>query len=229
MRRRGAGFSLLEVMIALAILSGTLVVLLEIVTNNVRATNHAKMTTTATFLARGKMIDIEDGIIETGFIENDETDNGTFKDQGFPQYRWESSVERVELPTDMTQQAQDKATQAKDSKDPFSAMTGMVGGLMGSFIEPIRIGLQESVRRVTLRVLWDENGRPDQTLEVVTFLTDPAKLDLALTGGAAGAVPGAAGAVPGAPGAIPGVTGGIPGMGAGGLPPGVTLPRLGGK
>ena len=41
-----------------------------------------------------------------------------------------------------------------------------------------RIGLQESVRRVTVRVFWDESGRPNQTLEVVTFLTDPAKLVL---------------------------------------------------
>ena len=194
MRRRQAGFSLLEVMVALAILSGTLVVLLEIITNNVRATNHSKMTTAATFLARGKMIDIEDGILANGFIENDETDSGTFKDQGFPHYRWESAIERVELPTNMTQKAQDKAADSKDSKDPFAAMTGMIGGLMSTFIEPIRIGLQESVRRVTLRVFWDENGRPNQSLDVITYLTDPAKLDLALTGaGTAGAVPGGRG------------------------------------
>jgi prepilin-type N-terminal cleavage/methylation domain-containing protein len=35
------GFTLLEVMVALAILATTLVVLLQIITNNVRATNHA--------------------------------------------------------------------------------------------------------------------------------------------------------------------------------------------
>jgi hypothetical protein len=33
-------------------------------------------------------------------------------------------------------------------------------------------------------VLWDEHGRRDQTLEVVQYLTDPAKLDLALNPGA---------------------------------------------
>ena len=65
--------------------------LLEIVTNNVRATDHAKLTTAATFLARGKMVDIEDEILENGFTDNDETDKGTFKDQGYPQFRWESA------------------------------------------------------------------------------------------------------------------------------------------
>ena len=59
------GFTLLEVMVALAILASTLVVLLQIITNNVRATHHAKLTTAATLLARGKMIDIEDGSSRT--------------------------------------------------------------------------------------------------------------------------------------------------------------------
>lgn len=210
MNRRG-GFTLLEIMVALAILSMTLVVLLEIITNNVRATNHSKMTTAATFLARGKMIDLEDDIIANGFTEMDQSADGDFKDQGFPDYHWTSLVERVELPTDLTQKAQQASTdQAMDSKDPMQMLGGMMGGLMSSFMEPIRIGLQESVRRVTLRVIWDEVGRPNQTLEVVTFLTDPAKLDTALTGGPGGV--GAAGAT-GVPG-VPGIPGAQPGFGA---------------
>ena len=67
MRRGEAGFTLLEIMVAIAILSTSLVVLLSIVTNNIRATNHAKMTTAATLLARTKMIDIEDQILDNGF------------------------------------------------------------------------------------------------------------------------------------------------------------------
>src|SRR5882762_6940578 len=101
--RRQSGFTLLEVMVALAILAMTLVVLLQIITNNVRASNHSKMTTAATFLARGKMIDIEDDIIAKGFVDNNETASGDFKEQGFATYSWESAVERVELPTDLTQ------------------------------------------------------------------------------------------------------------------------------
>ena len=62
-RRSSAGFTLLEIMVAIAILSSTLVVLLSIVTNNVRSTNHAKMTTSATLLARTKMVDVEDEIL----------------------------------------------------------------------------------------------------------------------------------------------------------------------
>ena len=105
-RRDQPGFTLLEVMVAVAILAATLVVLLSIVTNNVRATNHAKMTTAATFLARTKMVDIEDEILDNGFTDNDETDEGTFRDHGYPQFRWETLIERIELPADLAQKAQ---------------------------------------------------------------------------------------------------------------------------
>lgn len=217
MRRRAdnagiRGFTLLEVMVALAILATTLVVLLQVITNNVRATNHAKMTTAATLLARSKMTDLEDSILENGFSTDNETDKGTFRDQNFPSFRWESSIERIELPTDLKQVAQDQASDSSKSKDPMQALTGMMGGLMSGFMDPIRIGLEESVRRVTVKVFWDEAGRRDLNFEVIEFLTDPAKLDAALTGGGA---PAAAGATtPGAPAGTSGLAGAAAAIGA---------------
>jgi prepilin-type N-terminal cleavage/methylation domain-containing protein len=204
-RRNDSGFTLLEIMVAVAILASTLVVLLSIVTNNVRSTNHAKMTTAATFLARTKMVEIEDEILDNGFTDNDESKAGTFRDLGYSQFRFDTLIERIELPSDMGQKARDQATtQTQDSKDPMSMLTGFMGGMMSSFIDPVRLGLQESVRKVTVRVLWDEHGRRDQSIEVVQYLTDPAKLDLALNPGAgAGAGTGTGGAT-GANGAATG-------------------------
>jgi general secretion pathway protein I len=203
-RRRASGFTILEVMIAVAVLSMTLVVLLEMVTNNVRATRHARLMTAATFLARGKMVDVEDQILENGFSTSDEKADGTFKEQGYPEFRWDSAIERVELPADALQKQKDEAQDKnKDSSNPMSLLSGFIGGMMGSFIEPIRNGLQESVRRVTVHVIWDESGRPDQTIEVVQYLTDPSRLDAALTGTVPSGVPGAPGAQPGAPSISP--------------------------
>jgi len=213
-RRSSSGFTLLEIMVAIAILSSTLVVLLSIVTNNVRSTNHAKMTTSATLLARTKMVDIEDEILDNGFTDNDENAVGSFKDLGYLQFRWETSIERIELPSDLAQRSRDQATtQSQDAKDPMSLLTGFMGGMMSSFIEPIRNGLQESVRKVTVRVLWDEHGRPDQSFEVVQYLTDPSKLDSAglTAGGAAGTGATGGTATPGASGAsgLPSILQGI--------------------
>lgn len=191
-RRPGdAGFTLLEVMAAVAILALTLVVLLSVISNNMRATAHARMLTTATFLARGKIVSLEDGLIEKGFQDLDETDDGNFADDGFREFSWTTAIEKIQLPTDMAQSAQQAAGDKSQNKDPMQALTGMVGGLMGMFIEPVRIGLQESVRRITVRVFWNERKRPEQSIEVVTYVTDPAKLDMALSlGTGAGAATG---------------------------------------
>jgi hypothetical protein len=87
---------------------------------------------------------------------------------------------------------------------------------MGSFIEPIRLGLQESVRRVTVHVVWDETARPNQTIEVVQYLTDPSKLDASLTGGGLAAGAGAASGAAGTGGAVTGsaATSALPGISA---------------
>jgi general secretion pathway protein I len=209
-RRPRSGFTLLEVMIAIAILSITLVTLLSIVTSNIRATHHAKLTTMATFLARGKMIDVEDQVLENGFSNSDETGEGTFKEQGHPEFRWDWIIERVELPADAALKQKDEAQdKAQDTSNPMAMMSGFLGGMMSSFIEPIRMGLQEAVRRVTVHVTWDETARPEQVIEVVQYLADPSKLDAALTGG--GAATGAAGAAgaTGATGAAGATTPGI--------------------
>lgn len=182
-----SGFTLLEVMAAVAILSLTLVVLIGVVTNNVRATAHARLLTTATFLARGKIVSLEDTLIEKGFQDLDETDEGNFADDGFREFSWSTAIEKIQLPTDMAQSAQKASGDLSQKKDPMQALTGMIGGLMGMFIEPVRIGLEESVRRVTVRVYWIERGRPEQSVDLIMYVTDPAKLDLALSLGAAAA------------------------------------------
>lgn len=193
-RDRSAGFTLLEVMVSVAIMSLALLALIEITTNNVRSAAHARQLTQATFLARTRIAALEDQILVDGFVDTDQEDGGDFADDGHPEFRWQTLIEKIELPTDAAQKAQEQATQQQmqattgPSVNPMSALTGMIGGFMTSLIEPIRVGLEESVRRVTVRVLWREVGRPEQSFELVTYLTDPGKLDLAMP-----SIPGAQG------------------------------------
>ena len=193
-RRLPGGFTLLEVMVALAILALSLVVLVGIATDNVRNTHHAKMTTVATFLARAKMAELEDLVLEEGFVDSDQEEEGDFADDERPEFRWKTFIQKMELPADLAQQTQDMTAQATEanSDNPLAAMAGFMGGFMTTLIEPIRVGLEEAVRRVTVQVYWDEVGRPQQTFEVVTFMTDPAKLDMAVQ--AIGQPPGGSGA-----------------------------------
>jgi general secretion pathway protein I len=187
-------------MVAIAIMAISLVVIVRITSMNVRAAAHSRMVTAATFLARTKLAAVEDDVLSLGFTDSDQEDAGDFGDEGYPKFRWQSLIERVELPTDVAAQAQEAAgqktmeAQTGPSTNPLSAMSGMMGGFMSSLIEPVRVGLQESVRRVTVKVMWDELGRDEQSFEVVTYMTDPSRLDMAMGTGVAGGAGGAAGA-----------------------------------
>jgi len=200
-RRAEGGFTLLEILVSLAILAMALVVLVRITTKNIQATNRAKLVTAATFLARGKIVEIEDRILALGFVDVDEEETGNFGDDGYGSIGWETLIEKIELPTDLgqlTQQASGQLasdSQSIESQNPLQFIGGMMGGLMSTIMDPIRIGLEESVRRITVTVYWDELGRGEQSLQLVTFVTDPARLSRAMglpRTGAGAAAPGAA-------------------------------------
>jgi len=186
-RTRAAGFSLLEVMVSLAILAMSLVVLSRVVTTNVSAANHSRLTTAATFLARTRISMMEQSLLEYGFAEMDGEDTGDFAQEGFPAFRWYTSVERIELPADSTQKVQQASAKSTQSNNPMEMLSGFMGGFMATLMDPIRLGLQESVRKLTVRVKWNEPGRLEQSFEVVNFLTDPSRLETAVSLSATGA------------------------------------------
>jgi general secretion pathway protein I len=97
-----SGFSLLEVMISVAIMAIALVVLTRTVTGDVRATYHSRMVTAATFLARTKISSLEQNILEIGFSEMEGEDEGDFTEEGFSRFKWYAAVERMKLPTGAT-------------------------------------------------------------------------------------------------------------------------------
>ncbi len=103
--RSHAGFTLVEIMISLAILSLGLTVLISSVGNNVRASQQAFYTGVATDLARAKMYDIEEELLRKladanggKFPDTNEVDTGDFSDDGWPNIRWKSEIEKVEMP-----------------------------------------------------------------------------------------------------------------------------------
>ena len=113
---RTRGFTLLEVMIAMAILSGALVWMVVGVSRNIKAENHAKLMTTANFLAREKMVDIEDDLYDKGFGEFEKEQAGAFDDKGFSRFAWKAIVDKVELPSaDQLQTVLSNAQQARQT------------------------------------------------------------------------------------------------------------------
>lgn len=181
--RRAGGFTLLEVMVALAILAMGLMALSDVVGGALRNHGRAGRLDVATLLARGKLAELEDGFERTGFRDFDQEDGGTFEREGHPEVRWKVEVlrPRVELGPERILQlltgtaGGDLSTllgqgQA-DADGPQSVLPGTaaVASSMNAQLTAMGEQIKKSVREVRLTVSWAEGARED-AFTVVTHL-----------------------------------------------------------
>jgi general secretion pathway protein I len=143
------GFTLMEVMVALALLGLGLVVLIKSTANNINAAEQSHMMGIATDLARGKMYDIEEILLKEGFTDTDqsETEAKPFEEEGWPNIFYSYKVEQVEMPDfdQLTAMAQGRAgsgsaaLEAVGSGSAYGsdALSGFqnsaLGGMLGMF------------------------------------------------------------------------------------------------
>ena len=190
------GFTLLEVMIALAILAMSLITLSSSFQNSVRAANRSRLMTVATLLARYKMVEVEDELFKEGFSDFEEEESGDFKDEEFDRYTYVLKVDKVELPKSIDQQdalelmgsSTSSSSSATTSTGSSSGQSGtgspldMVGGgLLAQYYDMVRVVLEKSIRRVQLSVNWKE-GAIKRSVTVVAYFTDDRMISAAASG-----------------------------------------------
>jgi general secretion pathway protein I len=88
-KRKSFGFTLLEVMVAMAIIAIALTAVLGSQSQSVSLASEAKFNTTAPLLAQSKIAEIE--VAEQSGLAGDSGDFG----EDFPGYTWELSVEDI--------------------------------------------------------------------------------------------------------------------------------------
>lgn len=152
-RRRGPrGFTLLEVMLGLALLGLALTVLIKSAASSIFNAEQAHMMGVVTDLARGKMYDIEEILLKDGFTDTSQSQESEecFTDEGWPNVCYTYRVEEPKIPSfnelaEMAQgQAQAAAGSALGSAALGSAALGsaaaaagiensMLGGMLGMF------------------------------------------------------------------------------------------------
>lgn len=188
-RTRARGFTLLEVMVALAILAMGLLAVSDLVSGALRNQARAARLETASLLARAKLAEVEDGFERKGFRDFDQEDEGTFEKEGHPEVRWkvhavkpqvELGPERIlqllgggsDLAALLGQQAGHGKGDASaggsqpQTVDPRSAaMTGVLNQQLTVIGEQIKKG----VREVRLTVSWPD-GKKDGSFTVVTHV-----------------------------------------------------------
>ncbi len=186
-QKRTLAFTLLEVMIAMAILAIALGSIMSSQVGAVRAARRARDHDLAVVMARCKMGEIDERLAKDGFpaVALTETDN-CCTDSDLETYECEWSVDRVVLP--------DVPEDAEPGEDPLTklAAAGGSSGAPGERPDPTKMmesadpggfealaisiaypvvkpSIEDQVRRVTCKVKWKE-GDAERSFEVVRYI-----------------------------------------------------------
>ncbi|PTL80436.1 prepilin-type N-terminal cleavage/methylation domain-containing protein [Vitiosangium sp. GDMCC 1.1324] len=192
--RRSRGFTLLETVVALAILALALMAIFDINSGAVSNHAYAKKLTVATLLARSKMTDMEQKLYDEGFSNDDQEESGDFSQEGWGSFKWRAKIiaPRTEgvspeqligaifnLPIGEGGDLSGIASMfggggGKDAKSGSSTTTAnpMAGAMMGMaqpmFTQMVQ-QITQTVREVHLTVYWKE-GTQVESLDLVTHV-----------------------------------------------------------
>ena len=180
------GFTLLEVMISLAILAVALVAIGNLNGGAVAMHAYGRRATEATLLLRGKMLDVEDELQKKGFSDFNDEQHGTFDEDGSPDYAWSAQILKPDVQLDPAQlltmlgvggqggSAQAKGgiagaagglakvlsgapgAQGAQGGGAAALLAGPLGGILQGQAKTFIETLKKSVREVRLSVSWQD-------------------------------------------------------------------------
>ncbi len=174
-----AGFTLLEVLVAVAILSISLTSLLTSQMNAMRATRYAQSITAMAFLAESKLVDIEWEIRDDGWGDNDKEFEGDFSEEGWPDVRYECIADMIEMPE--YTQLQRLADASEEEDEPGLGGVDVQDAGETAFdslamVWPIvKEAVERAIRKASCTVYWTD-GKIQREFRVDTYWTDPAAL-----------------------------------------------------
>lgn len=186
--RRAEGFTLLEVLVALAILAISSMALIDAQTAAVKMREQGDEMVVGTLLARDIMSLVELRMEKEGFGELTITEDGDFHEDeyldAFEEYRWEYEVSRIEIDLakifDMINQLMGMAEDEGAVEDESMLTGGLNMESLGIDMTMFTDELSRFVREIRVRVYWcGEEGRreeglcgPDEVV-LVTHIVNP--------------------------------------------------------
>lgn len=186
-RRRDPGFTLLEVIIALAILVGSLTVLVQTQGISVLMTVEGERYLTATNLAQQKMAEITLRLEEEGFIDRDEvSEEGDFEDlddawdgydldEAVEDYRWAYVIREIDLTmaADLGSMAEGMMGDALPEDAQSTAETPDITDVPGFSDDMLADMLNPYIREIRVLVWWGDNEDELDQVELVTHAINP--------------------------------------------------------
>jgi general secretion pathway protein I len=191
--RNSRGFTLLETVVALAILAMALMAIFDINSGAVGNHAYAKKLTVATLLARSKMTDLEQKLHDEGFSNDDDEESGDFSREGWESFKWRAKI--IAPRTDGVSPEQligaifnlpigeggdmgglaamfgggggkDGNGGPQQGMNPMAgAMTGMAQPMFTQMVQQIT----QTVREIHLTVYW-QDGTQVESLDLVTHI-----------------------------------------------------------
>jgi general secretion pathway protein I len=183
------GFTLLEVMISLAILAVGLLAVGGLNGGAVAMHAYGRRATQASLLLRGKMLDLEDDLQKKGFSDFNDEKHGDFTDDNAPEYAWSAEILKPDVQLDPAQllnlvgggsaQAAAPAGTSGTSSNRTgvggqSLLAGPLAGMMQTQAKTFVETLKKSVREIRLTVSWPDgkDRRSVSASQVVVILPE---------------------------------------------------------
>lgn len=162
------GFTLLETMIAMAIMLVAFAAIMAVESNSINATTRAKTMNVVAMLAKNRMVQLEYEFEGKTFDEFKKENSGTFEEP-YQDYRWKTEVKEIKFPP--------LTIPGSKQGDSSGATPGPAGGAEGAtdavelLTKLITQYLSKAVREVTVTVLWKKGGG-EQSFSVSTYWVD---------------------------------------------------------
>lgn len=149
-----SGFTLLEVMIAIAIMAVGFASILMVETASIRAMERTIEMNTVAMLAKNQMVEAELEFQERTFGEVKEEDHGTFK-APHDKYSWTREIKEIKFP---------EFRMSAGSQSTVAAAAELIGKLITKF-------LSNALREVTVTISW-QKGPGTKSFAITTYWVD---------------------------------------------------------
>jgi general secretion pathway protein I len=198
--QRARGFTLLEVMVSVAILGISLTAILSNQGGLSAANRAAEHMGVASTLARCKMTELEEKLIKNGYQEIDEKDTEVACCEGNEdaRYKCDYTIEKVELPAPPSSNASDGGgldfggllggdggggglnfdggisgiNEQVAAQTGGAGASGMLSMVFGMVYPSLKPVMEASIRRINVTVRWKE-GPVAKELPITQFVTSP--------------------------------------------------------